>query len=262
MPKGGNKHQPKHEAREDARQDRQDIKELFAELKAADEFYFADLNAINGSGVEGYAFITVERNGPGSADDVATVRMVAAGLQAGEHAQHIHGFDGTDQAGREAVTPTLAADSVARGGDGDGVIELLEGVPDYGPVLLNLRPFSTFTQDGSSLVFNNSFHLPGGDQEHNMQSHGGDTITTFDDLDLNHIVIHGMRIPGAVGEVQNGTFGEFGARTVNGVANPTFDATEYKEFLPVTVGEIEQVSLGRAHQFLKQAYAEGFDFIG
>ena len=251
MPKDGHKHEAKYEEKhetreggEDARQNRQDIKELFSELNAADEFYFADLNAINGSGVEGYAFITVERHGPGSADDVINVRMVAENLQAGLHIKHIHGFEGTPEEGKEAVTPTVAQHDT----DGDGFVELAEGAPAYGPILLNLTPFDDFLSDNSTIVYNQSFHLPSGDKTHDDAAHSGDGIKSFNNLDLNHFVIHGLRVDPSVGA---GTPGEVGVA----------DTDVYKEVLPVSVGEIEQVSLGQAHQFLKQAYAEGFDFI-
>jgi hypothetical protein len=132
--------------------------------------------------------------------------------------------------------------------DGDGIIELAEGAPAYGPILVNLKPFDTFTSDGSSLVFNRSFHLPSGEASHDNAAHSGDEVTTFDNLDLNHFVIHGLRVPTGVGR---DTPGEVGVD----------DLDDYKEVLPAAVGEIDRVSVAQAETFLRQAYAEGFDFI-
>jgi hypothetical protein len=228
---------------QDDRADQRDIQKFLTEFRAADELYFADISELNSSRVEGFAFIAVDRNGPGKEDDVINVLLSAENLQAGLHIKHIHGFGD----GRDAVTPTIAADRPENGGDGDGFLELAEGAPAYGPILVNLTPFDTFTSDGSTIVFNNSFHLPSGDASHDNAAHAGDAITTFDNLDLNHFVIHGLRVPTSVGV---GTPGEVGVT----------DGDDYKEALPVAIGEIERVSFDQAATLLKTAYAQGFDF--
>ena len=51
------------------------------------------------------------------------------------HPQHIHGFE-SDKG--NSFCPTPADDE-----DGDGLVDLLEGLPDYGPVQLSLTPFPT-----------------------------------------------------------------------------------------------------------------------
>ena len=235
------------EGRQEAWQDKQDIKELFAELKAADEFYVADFNALNDSGVEGFALLTVDRGDPNTtADDTLTVRIVASGLDEGVHLQHMHGFE----TGQDAVTPTFADNS-----DGDKKIELLEGLPKYGQILLNLDDSSgnfPVTVQNGSFVFDQTYHLPdAGMTDHNASSHAGDTVTTFENLDLNHLVIHGAFV-----DREDGLNSEGDATTgeVNGTAG-------YALVLPVSVGEIEQVSFGEAHQFLKQVYSAGFDLV-
>lgn len=67
------------------------------------------------------------------------------GVVAGQlHVQHIHGHDG------EATCPTPQADD-----DGDGVVSVGEGAPDYGGVLVPLTPFPT--PDGTRYHYQQSF---------------------------------------------------------------------------------------------------------
>lgn len=82
------------------------------------------LNAgVNGAPVRGLAAVSVQ-------GDVLDVVVVAKGLAPDmEHLQHIHGF----LSGAIAVCPGSAADV-----NQDGVIDVLEGVPSYGPILVPL----------------------------------------------------------------------------------------------------------------------------
>ncbi len=87
-----------------------------------------NLQPLNDSGVSGQAWLILR-------DGQLTVSIEATGLEANKlHPQHIHGFDQP----ANSTCPTLAADA-----DGDGLISVGEGLPDYGPVLLPLMPFST-----------------------------------------------------------------------------------------------------------------------
>ncbi|HEX2555484.1 MAG TPA: hypothetical protein VHL98_17440 [Microvirga sp.] len=218
---------------------------LKKDLAEADQVYVGEFEAINGSGVTATAILTVDRGGPGSEDDLLTVRIKATGLDEGLHIQHMHGFE----TGQDAVTPNRRDDS-----DGDGFVELLEGLPDYGGILLNLDdedgafPF-TMGKDGS-FVFEQTYHLLGDDEPHG--SHAGDSITTFRNLDLNHLVIHGMNVPGRAGE---GTPGEVGDTEERG--SLVFDPNRFKEVLPVAVAELEQMSGREARLF---ADANDFNF--
>ena len=115
--------------------------------------YTANLMELNHSGVSGTATLMLEGN-------MLTVKIDAMGLEANMlHPQHIHGF--TDN-NRNSTCPTMSADT-----NGDGLIDLPEGLPSYGPVLLELTPFptadangeihymKTFTIDGSVLPLQN-----------------------------------------------------------------------------------------------------------
>ncbi|PHN01008.1 hypothetical protein [Flavilitoribacter nigricans] len=89
------------------------------------KIYTAELGMLNMSGA--MATVTVADNPDGS----LTVMVEASGLEANMvHPQHIHGFaDNT----RPAVCPDESADT-----NEDGIIDLGEGVPFYGGVLLSL----------------------------------------------------------------------------------------------------------------------------
>ena len=223
-------------------------KKLTAELNRADEIYVAEFNDLNNSGVDGRAILTVDYGKSKSTeDDRLTVRIIAEGLDEGVHIQHMHGFE----TGQDAVTPDKDDDT-----DQDGYVELLEGIPDYGGILLNLDNedgnFPVTVGPDGSFRFKQTYHL-GGDDAH--ASHAGDAVTTFDKLGLNHLVIHGMRVPEGAGA---GTPGEVG--TTEPMGSIAFDQDTYKEVLPVAVAEIDRMSLKNATQQLKFFANDGFDF--
>ena len=128
----------------------------------------AQLHELNGSGASGTAVATV--NG-----STLTVRIVATGLENGAHLRHIHGGPSAVAGGSSTEVskcPTPRADV-----DGDGIISVAEGVPDYGAVIINLGNFATTTGSiDDTLVF-----------------------TDFDQsvlpLDRRAIVLHGMTGP-------------------------------------------------------------------
>ncbi|WP_051286245.1 hypothetical protein [Salinimicrobium terrae] len=124
--------------------------------------YTVDLDELNNSGVEGTAELSLVR-------DQLTVKIYATGLEPDmPHPQHIHGFKENN---KNAKCPTSSADS-----DGDGFVELGEGLPFYGPVLLPLTPFPT-APDGT-IEFTQTYTV-----DENM------FITP---LQNNAIVLHGM----------------------------------------------------------------------
>jgi hypothetical protein len=99
----------------------------------------AQLHELNGSGATGTAWVTV--NG-----DTLTVRIQASWLVPNMgHLRHIHGkLDNLSNAGGSPIAlskcPTPRADA-----DGDGIVSVAEGIPDYGQVALNLGNFMTST---------------------------------------------------------------------------------------------------------------------
>jgi hypothetical protein len=85
------------------------------------------LTALNGSGVSGTADLVMD-------EDAGTfsVQIEADGLDATAHPQHIHGVPGGTVTA-QATCPTSADDA-----NGDGFVDVLEGLPRYGGILLPL----------------------------------------------------------------------------------------------------------------------------
>ncbi len=132
--------------------------------------FIVDLEPLNGSGVGGTVHLTLEGG-------VLTVRLEATGLEANRpHPQHIHGHmkPVTNDNGN-ATCPTPAADA-----DGDDLVSVGEGLPNYGPVLIPL-PTST-TADGN-LAYTATFTDLSAIQPANT-------------LQNRAIVLHGMSVNG------------------------------------------------------------------
>jgi hypothetical protein len=93
--------------------------------------FTVNLDPLNNSGVQGTARVIADYDA-----GLLTVMIMATGLEPNAlHPQHIHGFlDNT----RKSRCPTMAADV-----DGDNLVDLGEGLPFYGPILLSIEPFPT-----------------------------------------------------------------------------------------------------------------------
>lgn len=133
-----------------------------------------DLDALNGSGVDGRAVLILR-------GDELRVTITARGLEAGAvHPQHIHGLMGSEEA---VCPPPSAADDLdglpEQAEDPDEFISLEEGAPFYGGILLALEPFPT-ANPGGVTTYTETFDVD------------GDLL----DLSDETIVLHGMTIDG------------------------------------------------------------------
>lgn len=194
------------------------------------DYFSATLSPLNDSGVFARASFTVNANA-----GTLRTRVLAFGVESGLHPQHIHGRLADDGSPVDSVTPPPNADTTGPG-DGDGFVEITEGAPFYGPILVNLTDDGGMfpTASGTSYDFQMTYDL----NDPTIYDGGfgldellgvGDTLEIADDprLDLREIVIHGRTVPDGAGE---GTPFE-----VDGGENG------YIAALPVASGEIVQV---------------------
>lgn len=188
---------------------------------------------VNGSGLDVTGLATLTLNG-----NILTVDIEASGLVPGQqHAQHIHGRFNDDGSARQSVPPTIADDS-----DGDGVVEVLEGVPAYGDVILPLfvvnetgvtNMFPTANEDGT-LSFSASYDIS--DNSLLFSPVTGTEFMTSDLLPLNlrEVVLHGAFLDGSQGMPSDRLVNE-----ADGTAG-------YKPNLPVAAGTIAAVPVPAA----------------
>ena len=160
------------------------------------------LTQLNDSGVSGT--FTIEQRGQGQ----IRVMIEATGLEVTDqpHVAHIHGLEGN----REAMCPTLAQDD-----DNDGFVELGEGVPVYGPIII---PLGDVDPDNDGVVsYSQTFNL----NRSGTFADGKDKNDLFP-IELREVVLHGLTLDD--GDGSNG--GE-----ADGTAG-------YKTVLPVACGEV------------------------
>ena len=197
-------------------------------LGLADSYWTVDLNALNSSGVSGTAVLALNTEDDGT--QYLNVAIAADGLTPEQtHFQHIHGLFDDDGNPIDSVSPTLADDA-----DRDGIVEVLEGLPQYGDIILSLN------EDGSGPVadsdgrvfFVANYDL--GDDSNFFSPVSGADYTSDDLLPLNlrEIVLHGVDVPDGIGE---GTDGE-----VDGGENG------FTALLPAAAGEIEIATMEEA----------------
>ena len=209
--------------------------------------YVTEFTALNNSGVHAHALLVLDKEA-----QALTVHIRAEGLEPGQvHAQHIHGFmDDTD-----ARTPTIREDA-----DGDGFVELAEGLVKYGPIQLNL----TLNPEDSAHDHGTEGHdhtgqamFPTADENGVLRyaetcrfdRSDANAQAIFDGitpLEAKEIVLHGLTLregqgrdaPDVMGDEADGTAG-------------------YKGVLPVASGELREVDIGA---LLSSALGDGHLF--
>lgn len=140
--------------------------------------YQGDLRELNDSGASGDAYLEVSEDG-----ETMSVEINATGLNLdGPHAQHIHAIvDGENVTA--SACPTMDADA-----DGDGVVDVAEGVPFYGGIQVSLTTDGDTSADSGLAVE----RFPAGTSI--SYSRTGIPIPEVlrPNLDKVHIVVHGI----------------------------------------------------------------------
>lgn len=103
-------------------------------------------------------------------DGKLVVKLKAEGLDDGIHIAHIHGM-----AQARSECPGSSFDT-----DGNGVVDLLEGLPAYGPVQVTLS--NGLSDVGTRLKYRRSY----------TQRDNGDSLESLGDLSQYAIVVHGV----------------------------------------------------------------------
>jgi len=136
--------------------------QIIPPLPPTAEQFEVQFHALNDSNVGATADLTLD-------GDQLHIVIHAQGLDAGQHAMHIHGFAN----GSDAVCPTPAA------AGGDGILTNDEGMAIYGNVLIELTP-TPVVGDNGNLSYNQTLTL------------SQDQLDDLGDLTHNTIVIHGL----------------------------------------------------------------------
>lgn len=166
-----------------------------------------------------------------------SVKFNVSGFETGQlHLAHIHGtFDGgASGTPTDAMSPTLADDA-----SGNGVVDLTEGAPAYGPIILALKddsvmaPFGGFGEaEGPNGVIDDMFTFDLSSTSAFGEIGSTGTFYDADDLmpfDFREIVIHGATLANGGGFSDTGHPNDVGPG-------------EYSAFVPVGVGEITAVA--------------------
>ena len=245
------------------------------------DFFTVDLDTLNadfGSEAEGTALLTLLAPEPSLR--LLRVQIDADGLEdlsdipGGVHVGHIHGqflsnlglppleqrdgpfFEDLGGIAVDSTVPTLAEDDA----DGDGFLNFIEGLPSYGPVVLNLTepqiadlegadyppegtpPLNYFLELADQGVLNPAELFPSGtefelDTVYSFDLTDPDQLRQFNNLsplDKREIVLHGLTVPTEISDAID--------EAAMGAAPPGVDLGNGESFrvtAPVAAGVIE-----------------------
>ena len=185
-----------------------------APKKVASETHSGTLTALNGTGATGTLSMQL------SGERYLTVQIDATGLEAGiQHLGHIHGLASPGDV-QNSVCPTIARDV-----DQDNYVELAEGLPTYGPIII---AFGNVDPNMDGIVhFSHTYDL-------NDPSiyEAGFSKSDVVPLDLREVVLHGLTLQAGQGATN--------ADSIN--PNEADGTAGEKAVLPVTCGDIQKAS--------------------
>ncbi|MGH3650585.1 MAG: CHRD domain-containing protein [Acidimicrobiia bacterium] len=140
--------------------------------------YEAQLEEINNSGATGEAYVEVSEDG-----ETMSVDITASGFNLDSpHAMHIHAIVDGDNVTASSC-PTMSADA-----DGDGVVDVVEGVPFYGAVQVSLTTEGDTSADSALAVE----RFPASTELEYSRSGIAIPEALKPNLDKVHIVVHGL----------------------------------------------------------------------
>ncbi|ARE81948.1 bifunctional hemolysin/adenylate cyclase [Roseovarius mucosus] len=209
-------------------------------LRGAESTYTVDFIALNGSGVSGTAILAIGAP-EATGEQYLNVSITVEGMEPNQPVpQHIHGLFDLEGNPANSQTPDINSDT-----DRDGLVEVLEGVSQYGDVLLTLTEdgAAPMTNADGSFTYIRAFDLNDAANFFSpvtMNDYVGADILP---LTLREIVLHGVSVPNGIGA---GTPGE-----VNGLQDG------FVPILPAAAGEIEEITLEQALSLLDDQRAMG-----
>ncbi len=140
--------------------------------------YEGSLNELNASGGSGDAYLEVSEDG-----ESLEVTVNATGLNLdGPHAMHIHGVLDGDEI-QASACPTMDDDA-----NGDGVLDVAEGVPLYGGIQVSLTTEGDTSPDSALAVD----RYPVGTDIEYMRGEIDLPDNVKPSLDKVHVVVHGI----------------------------------------------------------------------
>lgn len=140
--------------------------------------YTGTLDELNGSGGSGEVTVTVSDDG-----DTFAVDLDADGLNLdGPHAMHIHGIVDGDEV-QASACPTMDADA-----DGDGVVDVVEGIPFYGSIQVSLTTEGDTSADSALAVE----RYPAGTSIDYYRDGIAIPDAVKPNIDKVHVVVHGL----------------------------------------------------------------------